>query len=835
MTDVARVAWYRFRATFRRRRAGYASLAVLIALVGGVAMAAVAGARRTQSSFPAVWASTNPSDLGGSTGLLNPTLGQQAYDPVLLARIAHLPHVTHTDSSAGLNVLPLDRNGAPVQLAALPSAPGNGYGSIDGFGFDHDRLLVTQGRLPDPRRADEFAVTALIAQELGMRVGDTVPVGIYTNAQAALPGFGTAQVAPHARLTVRLVGIVVVNTAVVEDDSDAGTNAALDVFTPALTRPYLGCCVNYTSTGIKVDRPSNIGAVAADVGALLPKGFPPVVPTASTPAKAERAIEPDAIALGVFGGIAALAALLIAAQVVGRQFGLDDRDRAVLRAVGAGPAAASTDGLLGVVGAVVVGAVLAVGVAGGLSPLAPIGPARRFEPGSPVNFDWTVLGLGAAVIIVALAVVAVTLATRAAPHRVAARLRRADERGSSLARGAASAGFPPPAVAGLRFALEPGAGRSAVPVRSAIVGAALAVVVLVATLTFGSSLATLVSHPRLYGWNWDYALVAGGTSGDMPQQQATQLLDHDPDISKWSPAYLATLGIDGQPTPVIGEDPGAAVGPAILTGRAVQAPGEVVVGPITLAALHKQLGDAVAVAGSGSSSTGLRIVGTAAFPAVSTGGGHMEMGVGAAVPTAVIPPVDRNPFNDPQPGPNLAVLRFRSGIDRPAALQRLQQIATATSNTANFGVAVTPVQRPAEIVNYRSMGTTPAALGGGLAVGAAVALGLTLIASVRRRRRDLALLKALGFTRRQLAAAVMWQSTVAVTVGTVVGTPLGIALGRLLWDAFARKIHVVALPTVPAASVVVVIVGGLLLANLVAALPGRQAARTPVALVLRAE
>ena len=57
-------------------------------------------------------------------------------------------------------------------------------------------------------------------------------------------------------------------------------------------------------------------------------------------------------------------------------------------------------------------------------------------------------------------------------------------------------------------------------------------------------------------------------------------------------------------------------------------------------------------------------------------------------------------------------------------------------------------QRPAEIVNYRSMGTTPGLLAGGLAVGAVAALGLTLVASVRRRRRELALLKSFGFTQR---------------------------------------------------------------------------------------
>jgi len=145
------------------------------------------------------------------------------------------------------------------------------------------------------------------------------------------------------------------------------------------------------------------------------------------------------------------------------------------------------------------------------------------------------------------------------------------------------------------------------------------------------------------------------------------------------------------------------------------------------------------------------------------------------------------------------------------------------------------VQHPAEIVNYRTMGTTPALLGATLAAGAVSALGLTLIASVRRRRRDLALLKTLGFTRRQLAAVVAWQSTIAVTLGTAIGVPVGIALGRSLWDLFAGEIHVAPHPTVPALTITLVTFGALVLANLVAAFPGRIAARTPTALLLRAE
>jgi len=106
---------------------------------------------------------------------------------------------------------------------------------------------------------------------------------------------------------------------------------------------------------------------------------------------------------------------------------------------------------------------------------------------------------------------------------------------------------------------------------------------------------------------------------------------------------------------------------------------------------------------------------------------------------------------------------------------------------------------------------------------------------VRRRRRDLALLKTLGFTTRQLAAAVAWQASVAILIGLAVGIPLGIALGRWLWVLFARQIYAVPEASVPVLSVVLVALGAFVLANVVAALPGRSAARTSTALVLRTE
>ena len=230
-------------------------------------------------------------------------------------------------------------------------------------------------------------------------------------------------------------------------------------------------------------------------------------------AKAERTIRPEAIAFGVFGLITFLAALVIGGQVVSRLVRRNAEDGAILRALGAGPAMTICDGLIGVVGAVLAGAVLAVAVAVGLSPLAPIGPVRPVYPDRGVAFDGMVLGLGFVLLVVVLSGSAVAVAYRASAHR-ASRARGDVGRGSSLARAAAACGLPAAAVTGVRAALGPASGREAAPVRSALLGSVIAVVVVAASITFGSSLSFLVSRPALYGWNWDYALLAGFGRGE---------------------------------------------------------------------------------------------------------------------------------------------------------------------------------------------------------------------------------------------------------------------------------------------------------------------------------
>jgi hypothetical protein len=482
---------------------------------------------------------------------------------------------------------------------------------------------------------------------------------------------------------------------------------------------------------------------------------------------------------------------------------------------------------------------------------------RPVYPDTGVSADWVVLGAGLVVLIGGLGAIAIVLAYRGAPHRVAQRHRLLLPSKSKVAQAAAAAGLSAPGVVGVRMALESGRGRTAVPVRSALAGTALAVALVVATVTFGSSLQTLVKTPALYGWNWTYMLnqVGSGSAGVPPQ--ALALLHHAPDVAAATGVDYNDLDIDGQNFPFLFGDTHASISPPILSGHALDGTDQIVLGAATMAQLHKHLGETVEVtygtrkdAPTDIPPTRLTIVGTATMPAVGFAtivADHTSMGTGALVSFDVLPPAFRKAILTPYRtlnGPNLVFVRLRAGVAPKVGRANLQRIANianeefaAVPGGAGIGntIVVQGVQRPAEIVNYRTMGAIPALLVAGLAVGAVAALALTLAATVRRRQRDLALLRTLGFTQRQLAAAVAWQASVAAVVGIVVGIPVGAIIGRWLWDLFARQIYAVPEPTVPVLSLVLIAAGALVLANIVAAIPARAASRTPAALMLRAE
>ncbi len=182
--------------------------------------------------------------------------------------------------------------------------------------------------------------------------------------------------------------------------------------------------------------------------------------------------------------------------------------------------------------------------------------------------------------------------------------------------------------------------------------------------------------------------------------------------------------------------------------------------------------------------------------------------------------------------PTAIALRVVPGGDGDAVAAR---ITAAAPDGTPQGTLPRPVQLAAEIRNAEDMGSLPVALGAAMAVGALLSLGLALTAFVRQRRRELAILKTVGFTRAQVRSAVLWQGLLALAVALGIGIPLGIAGGRWLWSRFASDIGVDPSASVPvlllAAAVAVLVVVGT--ASSVA--PGVLAGATRPAEAMRAD
>ena len=145
-----------------------------------------------------------------------------------------------------------------------------------------------------------------------------------------------------------------------------------------------------------------------------------------------------------------------------------------------------------------------------------------------------------------------------------------------------------------------------------------------------------------------------------------------------------------------------------------------------------------------------------------------------------------------------------------------------------------PLKQP-DLTDLERVGYLPGLLAGLVALLALATVTHALVTSVRRRRRDLAMLKTLGFTRGQVSQTVAWQATTFALVAALAGLPVGIAVGRWAWRLVADQLGVAAGPVVPTASVLAIAAGALLAANLAAAGPGWAAARIRPAIVLRSE
>jgi FtsX-like permease family len=379
-------------------------------------------------------------------------------------------------------------------------------------------------------------------------------------------------------------------------------------------------------------------------------------------------------------------------------------------------------------------------------------------------------------------------------------------------------------VVGVRMALEPGRGRTAIPVRSTIFGAILSVAALTASLVFATSLHHLLVTPRLSGYTWDVFV-----SVEQQHARAGAALRADPKLAGYTRGGFANLRIGGESLMALTLSGSGPVRPVIIQGSAPAADDEIALGASTMRAAHVAIGQMVEVvvdqADRPPKPVRMRVVGTVVVPPNPFAASRLGDGAAIGVPGLV----RLDPRVAGQVGSWPFLVRFAPGVDRDAGLAA---VARDLKGSNPFIVAA---ERPASITSLTRIADVPLLLSGLLALLAVGTLAHTLVSATRRRRRDLAILKALGFARGQVRGTLAWQATTLATVALLVGLPTGVAAGRWGWRLFAGQLGVLPDPVVPVLAVLIAVPSALFLVNVVAALPGRIAARTQPALVLRSE
>jgi hypothetical protein len=820
--------WLRLRSEVRRQWRGWLALAALLGAMAGVALTAAAGAWRTDTAYPRFLHRSHAADL-----LVSPA--QSGFHGYFRA-VARLPQVAAADAVAFLQMSPPGPGASPFSGMVAEASP------FGGEGVSINRVRVLAGRMFSPADPRAVMISRKLAARENLQPGSTLHLVGYPQP-GGNPGIGHA-----VRLSFRVSAIVVFDDEIVPANKELAEPRVL--LSPAFARSGQAQSFNPAGGGSYVVlRPGADAAMFASQAAALAKrygvGDVQVVHLATEYAATQRAIRPEAVALAIFATLTSLIALAIVGQLLSRQLILDSAEFPILRALGMSRPRLAVLSLARVAIVTTAGAVVAVAAAFAASPLMPIGPARFAEPSPGIDVNLPVLGAGFAIIVIVpllvLAPAAVRAATRA-PGPLGVAEPAAPVRPARLAPALGLAGSVSGSL-GVRMALEPGHGRTAVPVRSALVGTAAAVAAVVAALVFGTSFLWLVHTPHRYGQNWAQQLDL--QVGSIPVTMGQRVLGRVTGLTGYAGGNYGQVSVaapgsggrsgSGTVVPAIGIDQLHGRGfLTLLTGRAPAGPHQIALGPRTLHTLGVHVGQRVMVSAHGQASM-MRVMGSAVFAAFSVGGGSAtDLGTGAAVSASVLS----------QPNPpacvgrmtcyNFFLLRYRPGTDLPAAASRLRAAVTRAGCPPGLCL-VTTDQRPSDIRDYTGVRDTPLVLGALLGMLAVGMLSHALLAGVRRRYRDLALLKTLGLVRSQLLGVVCWQASTLAAVAVLAGLPLGVLAGRWAWVVFAGSAGVAGQANVPVPLVLLAIPVTLLLANLIAAGPCWTAARVPAATVLRGE
>jgi hypothetical protein len=571
-------------------------------------------------------------------------------------------------------------------------------------------------------------------------------------------------------------------------------------------------------------------------------------------ATVERAIRPQAIALALFALALALTALLIVGQVAVRLLIGAANDNAALAGLGMTRRQLAAAGLLEVAAATAAGGAGAVVIAISASPLMPIGPARLAEPSPGMSVNGPVLAIGFAVIVAALLARVAVTAWRQASARPAGAGEYADRAGPPgrpaprrrprIAERLAAAGAPPQAVTGLRLALDPGRGGAGVPVRSALLGLAVAVGVVAVAVTFGANLLRVVDTPRLYGQAWDVAF--DGQFGTLTPRQFDQVTGHVPGITDVTFGFHGTVSIAGSGgstapagasaiIPAIGlaAGTGPVMSPTVLDGRPPRTADEIVLGTSVLRQFGLRVGQRVTVR-TPLGPRPMLITGSAVFPYFGQGSfTPTDVGEGAETTAAVLAQ-QAAASSGGQPGYNFALISFTPGPAKQQGIAVLERHWASFCAMIEQSTCLVTDQRPNTVNNYAAIDGTPAVLAAVLALLGLGVLAQFTVASARRSRRDFAILKVLGMTRRDLRAVSFCQAATVAVAGLAVGIPLGIVGGHWAWQLFAGQTGLPADAITPL-PVLWMVPATLAVALLVASPTARSVSRLPATDALRAQ
>lgn len=800
--------WMCARSQLRARRRAIVALGLLLGLMSGAATAAAVGARRTETAYPRFFERYHPYDVSVSTG------GRPDTDQIF-EKIARLPQVRLTSRAS------LYFGTVGTDAGKEVTFPDVFLISPQGPGLRPTEYKIVSGRDLDPDRDDEVLANYAMAERLGLRPDDRITISLMSSSEE-----GDGGLPPSDPIRVRVVGVIAYLGGF--ESATGGGFPTVFYMSPAFGERW----IRYRSGGedtlsVALRRgEDDADAFERELAARnIPTDGPPNRASSLTKGVQDLNRVP-AIALWLLCGFLALTTLAVFSQLIARETQLAARDAPVLRGIGLSQRELFELGVIRAGAIALVGAVAGAGVAILLSPLTPVGLARIAEPDPGFTGAPGTLAAGGGITLGLILLASLAPAWIGA--RDASRSRPAIERRSSIAGALSRIGVPASMRSGVGLAVEPGRGERAVPVRTAALGMTIAIGALAAALGFAFSLQKLIGTPRLAGYAWDAGAIGNAFSAEemaatLPRLQAS-IARAMPAATTWRGTVFLRAAVEHlEISAYVSDGPG----PAIIEGREPRGVDEVTLDPRTMRQLRKRVGDALNVAnveGEGKRGPNRRmtIVGTFAVPRVAFQPSLPGQGV-AFTPAAAIA------LNPGAPPADTVFVRFDPKTDFDRGLSILR------GATRENAFTIVNRTQSATVGNVARMSELPLVLGAIVGLLGAATLAHALTTTVRRRRRDLAILKTLGFVRRQLRGTVAWQCTTLIVLALVVGVPLGIASGRWGWRLFAAQLQVVPVPVGAWAAGLGIPLATLALGNLIAIAPARAAARTPAAVVLRTE